>query len=169
MSSHHRQPAGRVTFPLYVFSFVALILGVSAEAMGVFSGLNESLKGGLESGGMILDREAGIMGAWGFIGAAAVIFGLTGAVLATPGTGRRLVLGVTALVLAAALIPVFAVWGVFWKPFGLLLGLLWGWLSAFLYARVHRMPAEGELMNPANVISMNDSQSTPPTSRRADG
>jgi len=123
-----------------------------------------------ENLGISFSASTGVNQLSGFLIALVSILGLVAAVLGTPGDGRRVILGFSALALALALAPVFAVWGIFWKPFGLFLGLFWAWFSAFLYARTHRMPCEGAREKSAqNVIPIKGN--LPPKSRsaRSDG
>ena len=164
------QPIGHLSVPLTVFGSVSLLLGTAAEAMAIFDGLTESLRGLWESGGLEIQAEMGLPGMVGLFIAAAASFGLVAAILGTPGTGRRLIVGFSALLLTLSLIPAFAVWGIFWKPFGVVLAVLWAWFSATIYAQTHRMPCEGVIEDTAkNVIRLEGDHMTKQHSKRSDG
>lgn len=169
MPSHHK-PAGQIPVPLFVFGAVALLLGVMTEILGVFDGATTSLRGVWESGNIALTQTAGVPDLSGILVTAAASFGLAGAVLMTPGYGRRVILGVSALALTIALFPAFAVWGIFWKPFGMSLAIFWSWFSSFLYACAHQMPCEGIHGDAAqNVIPLSGEHPQEDRSLRADG
>ncbi len=164
------KPVGHFSIPLTVFGSVSLFLGAATEAMGAFDGLTGSLRGLWESGGLEIQAEMGLPGMVGVFLAAAASFGLVAAILGTPGTGRRLILGFSALLLTFSLIPAFAVWGIFWKPFGVVLAVVWSWFSATLYARTHRMPCEGFVEETAeNVIRLEGDNMIKQHSKRTDG
>jgi hypothetical protein len=170
MSNHHRQPAGRIMVSFPIFSLVALLLGVATEFMGIFDPANEWLRGGWESGGIDFSTTAGLTGPTGFLIGLVSVFALVAAILGTPGGLRRTIIGLSGLILSLALIPTFAVWGIFWKPFGMTLGILWAWFSSFLYARTHRMPCDvvnrGEV---ENVTQIKKDLFEQTRSRRSDG
>ncbi|MDA7931579.1 hypothetical protein N9B42_01280 [Akkermansiaceae bacterium] len=170
MPNHFQKPTGRFAISFSIFSIVALLLGFAAELTGTFDGPNATLEKAWENGGIVLSRSTGLTNLSGFLIGTCAILGLVAAVLGTPGNARRVILGLSALALSLALIPVFAVWGIFWKPFGLTLGIFWAWFSSFIYARTHRMPCEGVTENSAqNVIHMKHGLPPENRSRRSDG
>ncbi|MFT6181277.1 MAG: hypothetical protein ACJA16_002917 [Akkermansiaceae bacterium] len=112
----------------------------------------------------------GLPGMVGVFVTAAASFGLIAAILGTPGLGRQLMIGFSALLLTLTLIPAFAVWGIFWKPFGVLLAVVWSWFSATVYAQIHRMPCEGIIEDTAeNIIRLEGDHMTEQHSKRSDG
>lgn len=164
------KPIGHFSVPLTIFGSVSLLLGTATEAMGAFDGLTESLRGVWQSGGLEILAEMGLPGLVGILITAAASFGLVAAILGTPGTGRRLIIGFSSVVLTLTLIPAFAVWGIFWKPFGIGLAVLWSWFSASIYAHTHRMPCEGGIEDSAeNVIRLEGDHMTKQHSKRSDG
>ena len=168
--SHRAQPVGHVMLPLFVFGAVSLLLGTAPEVMGVFNGATEALRGWWRSGGLEVRGEAGLPGVVGILLTGLACFGLAGAILGTPGSGRRMILGATTLLLVLGLIPAFAVWGIFWKPFGMLLAVVWAWFSAMTYATRHRMPCEREERSGArNVIELDGEREGLQVSRRSTG
>jgi hypothetical protein len=113
----------------------------------------------------------GLPGKIGIVLTAVASFGLIAAILGTPGSVRRAILGASVLLLSFTLVPVFAVWGYFWKPFGVILAVIWSWFSATVYAQTHRMPCEGRQGEDAqNVIRLKEGEHmTKQHSSRADG
>jgi len=153
--AQYAKPVGSLMVPLLIFGFVSLLLGTATEVMGAFAGVTGWLRGLWQSGGLTIQAEMGLPGLSGVLITAAASFGLIAAIMGTPGTVRRIVIGATALLLTLTLIPAFAVWGIFWKPFGMLLAVIWSWFSAFVYAQLHRMPCEGIIEESAeNVIRL---------------
>lgn len=140
--SQSTKPVGHFPVPLIAFGFVSLLLGVGTEVMGAFTGLTNRLREVWETGDVALRVEMGLPGMVGVLISAAACFGLLAAILGTPGTGRRLILGLSALILVIALSPAFAVWGVFWKPFGVILSVVWAWFSGMVYTGLHLMPCD---------------------------
>lgn len=168
--SRFEKSVGHFPVPLIVFGFVSLLLGVATELTGVFRGLNESLRDVCIDGGLIFNSEMGLPDTVGILVTAAGVFGLVAAILGTPGWPRRTIIGVSALFLTLTLIPAFAVWGIFWKPFGMIIAILWGWLSAAIYAHSHLMPSEGMAGLPAeNVIDLDGGLGAENYKRHSDG
>ena len=168
--SQATKPVGHFPVPFITFGFVSLLLGVATEMMGVFDGLTASLREVWKSGGLGFEAEMGLPGIVGVMISSAASFGVIAAILGTPGTGRRLVLGVSALILVVALIPAFAVWGIFWKPFGVILSVVWAWFSGMIYTGTHFMPCErGEEPVDKNVIRLEGDHMTQQHSNQADG
>lgn len=132
-----------------LLGMLALMMAVAAEMTGVFSGLDDVLRSSYVSrAGEFASR----MDVRGFVGmglAGVWCAGMTMMVFFCHGMTQRVVLGVTALVLAAGLSPTFAAWGIYWAPFPLLLGASWAWGSALVYVLGH--PRREEL---SNVIQM---------------
>lgn len=170
MTRETEKPTGHLPVPLITFSFVSLFLGTATEAMGAFDGLNEWVRGLWVTNGLEIRGEMGLPGKTGIVLTAAVSFGLIAAILGTPGSARRLILGASVSLLSFTLVPVFAVWGYFWKPFGLILAVIWSWFSATVYAQTHRMPCEGRRDDAQNVIRLKEGEHmTKQHSSRADG
>jgi hypothetical protein len=69
-------------------------------------------------------------------------YGISFAVLDSPDLWRRVVLGVTAMVLTLAMVPAFAVWNVYFSPFVQLVGVFWSWFCVVIYTQHHRMPCD---------------------------
>lgn len=168
--SQFEKPAGRVAIPLLIFGVLSLVMGVATELMGVLRGPSGYLRNACVEGGLVFRADMGLPDPAGLLVTSVACFGLVAAILGTPGGGRRFVLGFSAVFLSLALIPAFAVWGIFWKPFGTIIAVTWAWLSAWIYARSHRMPCEGEAEVPAaNVIDLDGSRGAENYKRLSDG
>lgn len=149
------KPRGHVAVPLLIFGGLAILLGMVAEMRGIFTAPTAFLLEAWQSGGLEVRAEMGLPGRVGILVTTIASFALAGAILGTPGTGRRLVLGLTAIFLSLSLIPAFAVWGIFWKPFGTVLAIAWAAFSSTIYAARHEMPCEViDLPEAGNVIRM---------------
>lgn len=149
------KPPGQVPGPLLVLGSVALVLGFAVDLMGVFRVPTENLLQMWQAAGVKVERSVGITNPLGILAGAAVSYAMVGAILGTPGEGRRAILGFSVFLLSLLLVPVLGVWGIFWKPFGFCLMVLWAWVSAAVYAHGHRMPCEGVEEDPAeNIISI---------------
>ena len=168
--NYRAKPPGHVAVPLFLFGVLSIALGVVAEMVGVFRVPNQMLREAWQSGGLVVQVEMGLPGIVGFLITMLASFGLVGGILNTPGTGRRVVLGVTALFLSLSLILAFAVWGIFWKPFGLILAVGWAAFSSVIYASRHLMPCEQvDVEEAGNVIHLGGERGEEKTSNRANG
>ena len=120
-----------------LLALVSLVLVVGVELVGVFSGLDAILRSRYEGVGGELTESLDVRDFFGMVLAALWCFGMSAMVFQCEGTVKRVVLGVSGLFLAAGLSPSFAVWGIYWAPFPLLLGAGWAWASAFIYVKGH--------------------------------
>lgn len=104
---------------------------------------------------------SGVEPAWAVPLVVLLVYGVVWLVFETPGTGRRVMLLLTALVLTVALSPVLALWGAFWSPVSAGLGVVLGGLCAILWARQHRMPCElpvSQELRGGKIIPMQNSK-----------
>lgn len=156
---------------LLVLGAVSLLLAMAVDGLRIFSTGESALRAVLETGGFVFARELGLRSVSGMILGLVACFGMVAMVLGSPGTMRRVMLGLSLMILVAMLLPVFAAWGIFWQPLSLLLGVLWAFLSSLLYADRHRMPCEG--VEPSarisNVIHMKTNLSEKPEPRKKNG
>lgn len=146
MSSHHQNhvaPAGRVGGPGLLYGGVGLSLAVAMQMLGLFmrgdARLQQALLDPVFRGRLpdVLSTPVLVM-----MGAA-LCWGLAFAVLDSAGTWRRIVLGVTMLVIVLAMVPTFAVWNVYFSPFLPLVGVFWTWFCTMMYVNHHVMPCDG--------------------------
>lgn len=69
-------------------------------------------------------------------------FGIAFAVLDSCGVWRRLILGITLMVLVLAMVPTLAVWDIYFPPMMSLVGVFWAWFAGILYASHYQMPCD---------------------------
>lgn len=87
--------------------------------------------------------------------------GLAFAVLDSRGAWRRSVLGVTVLVLVAAMVPALAVWKVYFPPVMTMVGVFWTWFCTMIYASHHRMPCDDSIPAARVAASVRKDTKTP--------
>ena len=81
-------------------------------------------------------------------------FGMVFALEGTPGTGRRIMLLASGLVVLALASPVLALWGLFLNPFVLLISVFWAGVGSSVQG-VHRDRIENlRIANEHNVVPM---------------
>jgi len=99
-----------------------------------------------------------------FMVAAIFSFGIVFAVLDSPATWQRLVIGVIALVVVLTVVPACALWQLYFSPFLVGVAFFWAWFCAMMYAGQHTMPCElvpthhieepQYIDNPDNVVAI---------------
>ncbi len=119
----------------------ALAVVVLLRVAGTFDGTDASiLDTYLQSGFNV--AVGGVQPWWDFLLVMVVVYALVWLLFETPGTTRRVLVLLTALVLLWAASPVMGLWGTFWSPLGVMLGSAWSGFCAILWARTHPMPCE---------------------------
>ena len=73
---------------------------------------------------------------------AILCFAIAYAVLDTRGMWRRVVLGLTLLVLIIGVVPTLAVWDFYFPPTMILVGVFWTWFACLVYSNHHHMPCD---------------------------
>lgn len=102
-----------------------------------------------------------------FVITAVFCLGLAFAILDSVGTWRRVVLGVTMVVITIAMVPTFAVWQVYFSPFVLLVGIFWTWFCTMMYVNHHTMPCEHHDLDFEVTTVMHDVVAKPVRAERA--
>ena len=69
-------------------------------------------------------------------------YGIAFAVLDSAGTWRRVLLGLTVIILIVALVPTLALWEIYFPPMMSLVGVFWTWFISIIYANHHQMPCD---------------------------
>lgn len=146
MKSPHPHPVGHVLVPAAAIGSLSIVLVVGLALLKILSRVN------LLISGLVSQGEAGSfpksLPGWSVWSAAVVLaFALAFAILSVPGTWRRVVLWVTAVVLVAGWAPVLGLAAhapAIGAPF---IAVLWSGVCALVYAGNHRMPVDG---NPAD-------------------
>lgn len=140
-SSAHPYPPGKVVSSCLLYGAVGLALALAMHLLGMFEqgdiGLKQSLSG-LTSDLFLVVVSDSLL----FAVAALFSFGIAFAVLDSPAPWRRVLLGVTALVVLLAMVPVCALWQIYFSPFLVVIACFWAWFCAMMYASQHTMPCD---------------------------
>lgn len=91
-------------------------------------------------------------------------FGGVLALEGTPGTGRRMMLLLSGLVVIATASPVLALWGLFWSPLVALISILWAGIAVMVHASSRERSEALRVADERNVVRMNPPRS--PRNRR---
>ncbi|MEJ6572127.1 MAG: hypothetical protein QNL01_00940 [Akkermansiaceae bacterium] len=145
MRSNHQNYAptpGRVDGPSLLYGGIGLALAVAMQLVGLFkmgdARLKQSLLGSVFHGATPDVLAMPVL----VIVAAIFCFGLAFAVLDSEATWRRVILGITALVIVFAMVPTLAVWNIYFSPFLPAIALFWTWFCTMMYVNHHVMPCE---------------------------
>lgn len=118
-----------------------MALALAMQLLGLFEQgdvrLQQSLSGILPDSFQTVVSEPVL-----FMVAAIFSFGIAFAVLDSPAVWRRIVLGLTALVLVLAMVPVCALWQIYFSPFFVVVAFFWAWFCSMMYTSHHVMPCE---------------------------
>lgn len=147
MSSHHQHhahpaPAGRVGVPGLLYGSAGLAFTVVLHGIGLYrradTWLFDLLSVPLFNRGIPDLPSVSLR----VLCAAIFCYGVAYAILDSAALWRRMVLGLTAVVLTLAMIPAFAVWNVYFSPFIQIVGVFWSWFCVVIYTRHHHMPCD---------------------------
>ena len=135
-------PLGRVDIPGMLYGSVGVVLSFTLYWLGVFkradSWLFDFLHKPLFHEGVPELLSMVIMATV----AAVFCYGVAFSVLGSAGLWRKIVLGVTAIVLTLAMVPAFAVWNIYCSPVLQLVGVFWSWFCVVIYTQHHQMPCD---------------------------
>lgn len=113
---------------------MGLVVGLVCLLMGVGEGFASWLREGYLAQGFPPLRELGEASLPSLLALVLVTFGIVVALEGTPGNGRRVALLVSGMLLVGVASPVFALWGLFWSPFVLLIAMTWSGIAAMIHA-----------------------------------
>lgn len=94
-------------------------------------------------------------------------FGLAFVILDTAGTGKRVIMGVTVLVLLIAMVPTLAVWDLYFSPFLPAVGVFWAWFTTMMYVNHNLMPCEASSTRVEILREKEEGSNSPPQKPRA--
>jgi len=124
-----------------LYGGVSMALALAMQLLGLFelgdARLQQSLSWILSDSFQTVVSEPVL-----FMMAAMFSFGIAFAVLDSPAAWRRIVLGLTALVLVLAMVPVCALWQIYFSPFFVVVAYFWAWFCTMMYTSQHVMPCE---------------------------
>jgi hypothetical protein len=141
MKSHSPSSHGHPFTAAAVVGSFALAVAVLLRVAGVFKGTDVSFREWYLERGFGVAAES-VQPWWDFLLVLVAVYGLVWFLFETPGMTRRLLVLMTSLVLLLTASPVLALWGTFWSPVGVMLGVAWSGFCAILWARQHPMPCE---------------------------
>ena len=137
----HPRPAGHVRVPAAAIGSLSILLAAGLSVLGILGRVN-----GMIAKWLLADKAAGFPKAlpgW-LVWLAAVLFaaGLSFAILSVPGTWRRFVLWITAVVLVAGWAPVLSLAARAPDIAAPFIATVWSGVCALVYAGNHRMPCD---------------------------
>lgn len=131
----------------------SMALGLMVRVTGVLKGAEEALLDGYQKAGFALEGAAEPW--WALPLFVVLVYLMALLLLQVPGSGRRLLVACSLLVLLLLASPVLALWGVFWSPLLVIVSSGWSGFSAILWARSYPMPCEAtEEVGAGNVIAL---------------
>ena len=143
---HHPQavqshPPGRVASSCLLYGAVGMALALAMHLLGLFDQGDARLKQSLSALASDLYLVV-VSDSLLFVVAALFSFGIAFAVLDSPAAWRRIVLGLTAFVVLLAMVPVCALWQIYFSPFFVVVAYFWAWFCTMMYTSHHVMPCE---------------------------
>ncbi|BDS06000.1 hypothetical protein NT6N_10400 [Oceaniferula spumae] len=156
MSSHHHKhhsAVGRVDGPALLYGAVGLMFAVAMHWVGLFKKGNtrilEALMDPVFRGGDPQILSTPVLATL----TAVFCFGLAFAVLDSSRAWRRIILGVTVLVLVLAMVPTLAVWNIYFPPMMTIVGVFWTWFCTMMYVNHHLMPCDAIVSTPSQTVT----------------
>jgi hypothetical protein len=139
--THHPRPDGHVLVPAAAIGGLSVVLAAGLELLGILDRVDSSIARLVSREGM--EKFSKQLPDWSIWLATAILaFGLTAAILATPGTWRRLILWLTTIVLVAAWAPVLSLASHAPDVAAPWIATLWSGVCAMVYTANHRMHAD---------------------------
>ena len=136
-----KQATGRVLVPATAIGGLSMVLAAGLELLGTLDRTNTHITRIVSRDGV--EKFPKHLPEWSlWLAAGLLAFGLTAAILATPGTWRRVVLWITAVVLVAAWAPVLSLASHAPDISAPWIATLWAGVCAIVYSSNHRMPAD---------------------------
>jgi hypothetical protein len=132
-----------VVLPSAAIGALSIVLAAGLELLGILPRMNQALaqlvsRDGAESFPLQLPG-------WGiWLAVSLLAFFTAAAMLGTPGSWRRVLLWLSAVVLVAAWAPVLSLAARFPELAAPLVATVWSGICALVYASRHRMPSDGE-------------------------
>ncbi|MBK1790471.1 hypothetical protein [Persicirhabdus sediminis] len=143
MSHHHSQdPPGKIAGPGFLFGLVGMLLASGLHLLGLFGRLNSQLDEVFATGPLGQIDLQRLPVSVEMMVASVLAMGLSYAVLDSARAWRRVLLGITLIILIGTMVPVFALWGILYSPFLTLTAVLWSWFCSKMYTMYHIMPCE---------------------------
>jgi len=146
MNFHHTpvpsDHVSRVDAPCLFHGTVGVCIGVLMQLIGLFQHADDRLVSFLLNP-VFQGEMPESLSVWLLAVVAAVFsYALAFAVLDSHGSLRRVMLGVTVLILVLAIQPTLAVWNIYFSPFLPIVSVFWAWFFSVMYANHHVMPCD---------------------------
>ena len=139
--NHPKQPAGHVLVPVAAIGGLSMVLAAGLELLGILDRTNTNIARLVSRDGV--EKFPKHLPEWSiWLAAGLLAFGLAAAILATPGTWRRVILWITATVLVAAWAPVLSLASHAPDIAAPWIATFWAGVCAIVYSSNHRMPAD---------------------------
>ena len=138
-NSAQPRPPGHVRLPAAAIGSLSIVLAIGLQSLGILSRLNGGIARNL-SDGHDLPKSLPAWSVW--LVAMFFAFGIPFAILSVPGTWRRVVLWVTALVLIGGWAPVLALAAREPEIGAVIVAAAWSGVCALVYANRHRMACD---------------------------
>ncbi len=141
------RPPGHVLLPAAAIGSLSIVLAIGLQALGILGRLNAAVARSL-SGADDLSKSLPAWVVW--LIAMFCAFGISFAILSVPGTWRRVVLWVTALVLVGGWAPVLVLAAREPEIGAVMVAAGWSGICALVYASRHRMACDDFLNFPTD-------------------
>lgn len=142
MSQHSQDHVSRIDAPCLLHGTLGLSLAIVVQVFGLLQLGDDKLMAALlhpvfhgvapESVSLLVQVAV----------CAVLCYGIAFVVLDVAGVWKRVIIGVSVLVLVLAMVPSFAVWNMYYSPFLTVVGVFWTWFFTLMYANHHLMPCE---------------------------
>lgn len=147
MKTSHPHPVGHVLVPAAAIGLLSIVLVAGLSLLGILGRVNLVIAKMVSQGK--LDDFPRSLPEWSvWLAAVVMALALAFAILSVPGTWRRLVLWITAVVLVAGWAPVLSLAAHAPNVGGPFIAVLWAGVCAVVYAGNHRMPVDGAPADP---------------------
>jgi len=142
MNSHSHDHVSRVDAPCLLHGTVGVSIAIVMQILGLFKLGDNRLTAALLDPVFHGQAPEGVSLFVQVMVCAVLCYGIAFVVLDTAGVWRRVVMGVSVLVLVLAMVPSLAVWNMYFSPFLTVVGVFWAWFFSLMYANHHLMPCE---------------------------
>jgi hypothetical protein len=142
MNSHSHDHVSRVDAPCLLHGTVGVSLAIVMQILGLFKSGDDRLTAALLNPVFHGQAPEGVSLLIQVMVCAVLCYSIAFVVLDTAGVWRRVVMGVSVLVLVLAMVPSLAVWNMYFSPFLTVVGVFWAWFFTLMYANHHLMPCE---------------------------
>lgn len=141
------RPPGHVLVPAAAIGSLSIVLAAGLHALGTLNVINAMIGRSL-SNGKELPKSLPMPVIW--LVAILFAYGISFAILSVPGTWRRVVLWITAVVLIGTWAPVLALSAREPEISAVMIAVVWSGVCALVYAGSHRMPCDDLIEKPSD-------------------